>query len=162
MKMLPLYVIVILLIPWLGCQQSETSKESGDLAKPPTVPGSTAEMILPPVKDTTLPSGRHNTYIISSRDRKGLFVERSEFPAGYIGEPHVHNEVLYVTILKGSVYIGFGEKLDTTLSVKPYGPGSFIVIPADQAHYEWFKESCTMQIEGIGPQNTYFISQEKK
>ena len=89
---------------------------------------------------------------------RGIFVERSDFPAGYIGMPHVHNEDLYVTIIKGSVYIAFGEKLDTTLNIKPLGPGSFLVIPADKAHYEWFKEPCTMQIEGMGPQSTYFIT----
>ena len=155
-----LYFFLFLLLCLPGCQNSEPSKEANDQAK--SAPSTSAEMIVPPAKDTTLPSGRHNIYLISGRDKKGLFVERSEFPKGYIGEPHVHNENLYVTIIKGSVYLAFGEKLDTTLSIKPYGPGSFVVIPGDKPHYEWFKEACTMQIEGIGPQNTYYISQEKK
>ncbi len=160
MKKLTLYLYLFLLICLPGCQNSETSKEPADQANP--TPSSTAEMIVPPAEDTTLPSGRHNIYLVSGRDKKGFFVERSEFPKGYIGEPHVHNENLYVTIIKGSVYLAFGEKLDSTISIKPLGPGSFVVIPADKPHYEWFKESCTMQIEGIGPINTYYISKDKK
>ncbi len=160
MNKLPVYTIALLLVPWLGCQQSENKPQAPELSRP--TPTSTAEMIVPPAKDTTLKSGRHNTYLLSSRDKKGFFIERSDFPAGYIGEPHIHNEHLYVTIIKGSVYMGFGEKLDTTQPLKPYGPGSFIIIPADQPHFEWFKEPCTMQIEGNGPQNTYYIPQTKK
>lgn len=162
MKKLHIYTMALLLVPWAACQHAEENKDALNVSKATPTPTSTAEMILPPAKDTTLPSGRHNTYLISSRDQKGLFIERSDFPAGYIGMPHIHNENLYVTILKGSVYMGFGEKLDTTLAIKPHGPGSFLVIPADKAHFEWFKEPCTMQIEGIGPQNTYYISQDKK
>lgn len=160
MKKLTLYSFLFVLISLTGCQSSETSKGADDQEKP--APSSTAEMIVPPAKDTTLPSGRHNIYLISGRDKKGFFVERSEFPKGYVGEPHVHNENLYVTIIKGSVFLAFGEKLDSTISIKPLGPGSFVVIPADKPHYEWFKESCTMQIEGIGPINTYYITKDKK
>jgi len=161
MKKFPVYAMALLLVPWLGCKDDKTgtSSDSATNSSPPT---SLAEMILPEAKDTTLPSGRHNIYLISSRDRPGFFVERSDFPAGYKGMPHVHNENLYVTVLKGSVYFAFGDKLDTTVAIKPYGPGSFFVIPADKAHYEWFTEFCTMQIEGMGPQSTYYIPEEKK
>jgi quercetin dioxygenase-like cupin family protein len=158
MKKLFIHVMAVLLVPWYACQESKTDPSA---AAAVALPATTmADMVLPNAKDTTLPSGRHNTYLIRSRDQHGIFVERSDFPAGYIGMPHVHNEELYVTILKGSVYFAFGDRLDTTLKIKPYGPGSFFVIPADKAHYEWFTEACTMQIEGMGPQSTYFISQK--
>jgi len=162
MKKLPVYAMALLLVPWVGCQDKKTGTTNADNTAGSSPSSSLAEMILPTAKDTTLPSGRHNIYLISGRDRPGLFVERSDFPAGYLGMPHVHNEDLYVTVLKGSVYFALGDKLDTTVAIKPYGPGSFFVIPADRAHYEWFTEPCTMQIEGMGPQSTYYLPEEKK
>ena len=158
MKKLPFYVMAILLVPWLACKNASKNNSPASEAQVSPTTTTTADMILPDAKDTTLPSGRHNIYLIRSRNQPGIFVERSDFPAGYIGMPHVHNEDLYVTIIKGSVYLAFGEKLDTTRNIKPLGPGSFVVIPADKAHYEWFREPCTMQIEGMGPQSTYFIT----
>jgi quercetin dioxygenase-like cupin family protein len=160
MKKTTLYALALLLVPWWGCQQNKTEKSEADSSSLPATP--VADMILPPAKDTTLPSGRHNIYLVRGRDQKGLFVERSTFPKGYIAIPHVHDGDLYVTILSGSCYLAFGDTPDTTLNIKPYGPGSFVVIPADKAHYEWFTEPCTMQIEGVGPQNTYFIPQPGK
>ena len=160
MKKLLIFTLALLQVAWLGCQ--DTKIEAPPSTVSPTPPSPVSDMILPNAKDTTLPSGRHNLYLVKGRDQKGIFVERSDFPAGYIGMPHVHDNDLYVTILKGSVFFYFGNILDTTLAAKPYGPGSFLVIPADKPHYEWFKESCTMQIEGMGPQSTYYISQEKK
>ncbi len=154
MKKISFYAMAILLVPWSACHQS--SQNAKPLAAAP--PATTAGMILPPVKDTLLPSGRRNIYLAGIRTRPGFFVERTYFPAGYKGLPHIHNGDLYVTILEGSAYMVMDSVFDTTLNVKPYGPGSFVLIPADQPHYEWFKEPCTMQIEGIGPNETFYVS----
>jgi quercetin dioxygenase-like cupin family protein len=154
MKKTSLYAIALLLVPW-----SCTEPPVHEIAHPPApTVATTASMILPDVKDTTLPSGRRNIYLAGLRTQPGFFVERSWFPAGYKGMPHVHNGDLYVTILEGSVYIGMGNRLDTTIDTKPYGPGSFVIIPADQPHYEWFAEPCLMQIEGMGPNETWYVS----
>jgi quercetin dioxygenase-like cupin family protein len=157
MKKTTRYAMAILLVPWVSC----TNQPVQNLAKQPsTVAGMQADMILPPSKDTILPSGRHNFYLEGLRNQSGFFVERSVFPPGYKGMPHVHNADLYVTIISGSAFIVMNDRFDTTVMVKPYGPGSFLKIPADQPHYEWFTEECTMQIEGIGPNETFFISSQ--
>lgn len=153
MKKTSIYALALLLVPWASC----TEPTVHEIANPPETVSSMASMILPDVKDTTLPSGRRNTYLTGLRTQPGFFVERSFFPAGYKGMPHVHNADLYVTILQGSAYIGMGSRLDTTMDLRPYGPGSFLVIPADQPHYEWFSEPCLMQIEGMGPNETYYV-----
>jgi hypothetical protein len=153
MKKTSLYAIALLLVPWFSC----TEPVVHEIANPPSGAASTVKMILPDVKDTTLPSGRRNIYLSGLRTQPGFFVERSYFPAGYKGMPHVHNGDIYVTVLEGSVYIGMGNKLDTSIDIKAYGPGSFVIIPADQPHYEWFREPCMMQIEGMGPNETYYV-----
>jgi quercetin dioxygenase-like cupin family protein len=150
--------MALLLVPWLACNNPSEQ----NIAKQPLIASvPTAAMILPEVKDTTLPSGRKNIYLSGLRTQPGFFVERSTFPAGYKGMPHVHNADLYVTVINGAAYIVMGNKFDTTTGIKPYGPGSFIVIPADQPHYEWFSQECTLQIEGMGPNETYYLSQAK-
>ena len=154
MKKTSLYAIALLLVPWFYCSEPTVH----EIANPPGKTDIFATMILPDVKDTTLPSGRRNIYLHSLRSEPGFFVERSYFPKGYKGMPHVHNEDLYVTILEGSVYIAMGSRLDTTTKMKPYGPGSFVIIPADRPHYEWFAEPCIMQIEGMGPNETYYVA----
>ena len=154
MKKTSVAAMALLLVPWLACTNSNNNAKQ--LAATPGI--DKAGMILPNVHDTVLPSGRRNIYLAGNRSKSGFFVERSTFPAGYKGLPHVHNGDLYVTILDGSAYMVMGSVFDTTLDIKPYGPGSFLVIPADQPHYEWFRETCVMQIEGIGPNETFYVS----
>jgi hypothetical protein len=159
MKKTSFYSMALLLVPWYAC----TTDPAQPIAKQTAAETPTAGMILPPAQDTTLPSGRRNIYLAGLRTQPGFFVERSTFPAGYKGMPHVHNQDLYVTIISGSAHIILGSNtFDTTVKVAPFGPGSFIVIKADQPHYEWFTEECTMQIEGMGPNETYYISNEQK
>lgn len=154
MKQISLYAMAILLVPWTACE----NKSSSPIASNAKVETSNAPMILPEAHDTVLPSGRKNLYLVGRRDSPGFFVERSTFPAGYKGLPHVHNSDIYITILSGSGYVQMGDKFDTTSDAKRYGPGSFLKIPAEQPHYEWFTEECVIQVEGVGPNETFFVS----
>lgn len=151
MKKTALYAMAMLLVPWLSC----TNNPVQNLANPPS--GTKARMILPPAQDTVLTSGRRNIYLAGHRNETGFFIERYIFPPGYKGMPHVHNSDLYVTILSGSAHIVMDKVFDTTVSAMAYGPGSYVVIKADQPHYEWFTEECTMQVSGIGPNETYYV-----
>jgi quercetin dioxygenase-like cupin family protein len=155
MKKTACHAMALLLIPWLACNDQAAHENAKLSSAPPAA--SKAAMILPSVKDTTLPSGRRNTYLVGLRNKPGFFVERGVFPAGYRGLPHIHNGDLFVTIIDGSAHIALGSRYDTTANVPVYGPGSFIIIKADQPHYEWFTETCTMQIEGIGPNETFYV-----
>lgn len=158
MKKTALYAMAILLVPWLSCNERPMQNLAN---QPPKGSGENAKMILPPVKDTLLPSGRKNIYLVGLRNQPGYFVERSIFPAGYKGMPHVHNGDIYVTVISGSAYIVLDKTFDTTVAAMPYGPGSFVVIKADQPHYEWFTEECALQVEGTGPNETYYLPAEQ-
>ena len=158
MKKTAYYAMAMLLVPWLSC----TNNPVQNLANPPSETGEKARMILPPVKDTLLKSGRKNIYLAGHRNQPGFFIERYIFPPGYKGMPHVHNSDLYVTILSGSAHIVLDDKVfDTTVASIPYGPGSFVMIKADQPHFEWFTEECTMQVTGIGPNETYYLPESE-
>jgi quercetin dioxygenase-like cupin family protein len=157
MKKTAFYAMAMLLVPWLSC----TNHPVRNLANPPMVKGEKARMILPPVRDTLLASGRRNIYLVGLRNKPGFFIERYIFPPGYKGMPHVHNSDLYVTIISGVAHIVEDKVFDTTTPSTAYGPGSFVIIKADQPHFEWFTEQCTMQVSGIGPNETYYLPEEQ-
>jgi uncharacterized RmlC-like cupin family protein len=64
-------------------------------------------------------------------------------------QPHVHFATEQVTVLKGAIYLGFGDCLDEGKAVR-YGPGSFFEIPAGQPHFEWFEGVYESQVTSNG------------
>jgi len=117
-------------------------------------PISSAQMIIPDSKDTLLSSGRRNVFLVSRRELPGLFVERAYFPPGYKSNPHTHQRDLNITVITGTFNLVLNNNPDSSASPKVYGPGSFVIIPANQIHFEWFTEKTVMDITGIGPLNT--------
>lgn len=125
-------------------------------------PGYTAEnkiaayapMIIPESPDTLLSNGRKNIFLVGRRELPGIFVERSIFPPGYRSNPHTHNGDLNITVITGSLNIAITNNPDSARIANVYGPGSFIKIPANQPHFEWFTETTVVDITGIGPLNT--------
>lgn len=117
-------------------------------------PISSAEMIIPVSPDTLLSSGRRNIFLVSRREIPGLFIERSFFPPGYKSNPHTHQGDLNITVISGSFNLVLNDNPDSNAVAKVYGPGSFVIIPANEIHFEWFTENTVMDITGIGPLNT--------
>jgi len=141
---------ILLLLISCGEKKQATSVE----AKPQTVP----LMIIPESPDTLLSTGRRNIFLISRRALPGLFVERSYFPPGYRSNPHSHNGDLNITVISGSFNLVFTNNNDSAVVANVYGPGSFVIIPANQVHFEWFTEKTIMDITGIGPLSTLSLS----
>ena len=116
-------------------------------------PQTSAPMLIPESSDTLLSSGRRNIFLVSRRGLPGLFVERSYFPPGYRSNPHIHPGNLNITVITGSFNLAYSNADSATVS-HVYGPGSFVIIPANQSHFEWFTENTVMDITGIGPLKT--------
>lgn len=87
------------------------------------------------------------------------FAFRVRYPAGMKTDsaPHFHLGTEHVTILSGTLVIGFGDHVDPS-KVTEYGPGSFLVIPAGTHHYEWFRGETVSHVEGFGPMTTVWVS----
>lgn len=144
------FLICVLLVSLLAISCGE-KKQSTSLE---TMPQTTSQMTIPESPDTLLSTGRRNIFLVSRRELPGLFVERSYFPPGYRSNPHSHNGDLNITVISGSFNLVFTNNNDSVVMTKVYGPGSFIIIPARQVHFEWFTEKTLMDITGIGPLNT--------
>ena len=132
----------------IACNQKK--EEAKFEAKPDTTPMA----IVPDSPDTMLSNGRRNIFLVGRRELPGLFVERSILPAGYRSYPHTHPGNMNITVISGSFNVAFTSDQDSAAVAKMYGPGSFVIIPANQPHFEWFTENTVMDITGIGPIQT--------
>jgi quercetin dioxygenase-like cupin family protein len=144
------FLFCVLLAALLSFSCGE-KKQATSLEKKPQT---TAQMTIPESPDTLLSTGRRNIFLVSRRELPGLFVERSFFPPGYRSNPHSHNGNLNITVISGSFNLVFTNNSDSAVVTNVYGPGSFIIIPARQVHFEWFTENTLMDITGIGPLTT--------
>lgn len=149
MKHQSLHLIVISAIFMVACNNSKNETAADSVSSIPL-----AAMIIPEADDTIYANGRRNIFLVNRREQSGFFVERAIFPAGYKSNPHTHSGDLHVTVITGSINLALKSTTDTTLDIKVYGPGSFIVIPANQSHFEWFTEITVMDLTGVGPLNT--------
>jgi quercetin dioxygenase-like cupin family protein len=84
---------------------------------------------------------------------------RVRYPAGFKVDSgvHYHLGTEHVTVLKGTILVGFGDTADYT-KMTAYGPGSFLVIPAGTHHYETMHGLVESHVEAIGPMTTVWIT----
>lgn len=132
----------------VGCDRNKTSTSFE--SKPVTTPLA----VVPETSDTLLSNGRRNIFLVGRRELPGLFVERSIFPSGYRSNPHTHPGNLNITVISGVLNLAFTGDPDSAAIATAFGPGSFVIIRAHQAHFEWFTETTVMDITGIGPMQT--------
>jgi quercetin dioxygenase-like cupin family protein len=147
-QFIPIWLIAVVLM--ISCNTKNKKTLPTEVVSQSTA----APMIIPEAPDTLLSNGRRNIFLVSRRELPGFFVERAIFPPGYKSNPHTHPGNLNITVISGSINLVLGSNPDSTAEAKVYGPGSFIIIPANQSHFEWFTERSVMDITGVGPITT--------
>lgn len=98
----------------------------------------------------SLPAGAKLSVLQGDPSKEEPFVVRIEFPANYKIPAHWHPTTENVTVLKGNLYMGAGQKLDET-NAMAINTGGFASIPAKSAHFAFTKEACTIQLHAMGP-----------
>ena len=58
------------------------------------------------------PAGALLARVVSDSTKPGIYVVRARFPAGFRVPPHFHPDDRIVTVLSGTVYVGYGEQFD--------------------------------------------------
>lgn len=104
--------------------------------------------------------GLEQVNLVGDPTKPGQYTIRLKFPAGYKLAPHTHPDAREVTILSGTWYTGYGEKLDPAL-LKALPAGSFYTEPANFPHFVEVHEPVIIQISGMGPSGRAFISAQK-
>jgi len=103
-----------------------------------------------------LPKGTRYCILYGDPKKQAPFAIRLKLPPKLVMKTHYHLNDEVVTLLDGSVSIGFGEKTDTS-KTNTLTAGSFYVNAARVEHFLVVgDEGATIQINSIGPWTTKF------
>lgn len=87
----------------------------------------------------------------------GEFALAIRFKAGGVIQPHWHPNETRVTVIRGDVWVGFGDQADTA-HTKTIAAGGFAVVPAEAHHYEGARTDALIIITGAGPLKTTMVN----
>lgn len=103
----------------------------------------------------SLPPGAQAARIMGDPGKPGPFVLRLKFPDGFVVPPHRHSNEEHVSVFAGGFAFGIGEKVDPAVKALP--PGSFVRIPAKEAHWARAHGETIVQINGMGPFDVRYV-----
>ena len=105
----------------------------------------------------SLPKGAKMAVLEGDLSKEGPFTIRLWVPANYKVPPHWHPAIEHVTVMKGVIYMGPGEKFDMNTATK-ITEGGMAVMPIKYVHYAFTKEEAIIQLHGIGPWGINYIN----
>lgn len=84
----------------------------------------------------------------------GLYAYRVRFPEGFRNQPHFHPDDRIVTVISGTLEMGYGELFDEA-ALKALPAGSVWTEPRDEPHFVWARDGeVVIQVIGHGPSGT--------
>ena len=99
-------------------------------------------------------AGLQVAVVSGNPSKPGPYTVRVKFSPGAMSRPHWHPETRYITVLKGTWWVGAGERFDPDSTV-PVPAGSFVTHFSHEVHYDGARdEEVIVQISGIGPSAT--------
>jgi mannose-6-phosphate isomerase-like protein (cupin superfamily) len=145
-------------------QTTDSLAQTKDSTAKPAPPVKDTEVILPKgtvqltpdkmlytVGPETLPKGTLMCVLYGDPKAEGPFAIRLKLPANQVIKLHTHPKDEVVTVIEGSVMVGFGERIQLS-KAKTFTAGSFYVNPAKSKHFVAIeKDGATVQINSIGP-----------
>jgi len=92
--------------------------------------------------------------IAGDRSLPGLYAYRVRFPTGFRNDPHFHPDDRIVTVIEGTLHVGFGDRFDAA-TMRALSAGSLWTEPGNQPHFVWAQDGeVVIQIIGFGPSGT--------
>lgn len=106
----------------------------------------------------SLPPGSQMAVLVGDPGKAGMhFVIRAKLPDGYKVPPHWHPSDENVTVLKGTLLIGKGEKFDPA-KMEELPADSFMHMPKTMRHFAMAKGETIIQVHGIGPFEVTYVN----
>jgi quercetin dioxygenase-like cupin family protein len=98
------------------------------------------------------PAGSQNAVLAGDPSKEGLYVQMVKWLAGnHFSHPHFHPHDRFITVLKGTWWVGTGTKYDPVGTV-PMPAGTFVTHYGQQVHFDGAKEEdAILLIVGEGP-----------
>lgn len=89
--------------------------------------------------------------LVGDPSKPGLYVVMQKWLPGGMSRPHFHPNDRFITVLKGTWWVGTGTKFDPDGTV-PMPAGTFVKHFGKQVHYDGAKdEETVLLITGEGP-----------
>jgi mannose-6-phosphate isomerase-like protein (cupin superfamily) len=95
-------------------------------------------------------AGQMIAVIYGDPAKPGPFIIRVKSPDGFAIAAHYHAAVENVTVLQGTLLLGFGDKADKAKTTA-IPAGGFYSIPKGVHHYAFAQGETILQIDSIGP-----------
>lgn len=91
----------------------------------------------------------------------GMYIYRVRFPKGHKIMPHYHSDERVVTVISGSLYVGYGKVFDASIMTKLVAGGLWTE-PKEAAHFVWTKDGeVELQVVGFGPSVRTSVSEKE-
>lgn len=107
----------------------------------------------------SLPPGAEIAIIEGNPEKAGPLTMRLKFPADYVVSPHTHPVTEQLTVLKGSIALGVGKKMDKK-KAKHLSAGGYSVMPKEMPHYAWTTEPTVIQLNSSGPWGITYVNKD--
>jgi hypothetical protein len=104
-----------------------------------------------------LPPGSQAAVLLGDPSKAVPYVLHAKLPDGYKVPPHWHSTDENVTVLKGTLMVGKGEKYSAAAS-EALPAGSFMRMPKEMRHFAWAKGETIIQVHGIGPFDIIYVN----
>jgi quercetin dioxygenase-like cupin family protein len=99
-------------------------------------------------------NGVSRVVIAGSNETAGLYAYRARFPNGFRNQPHYHPDDRVVTVISGTLHMGYGEKFEER-ALRALPAGSVWTEPANTPHFVWAQDGeVVIQVIGVGPSGT--------
>ena len=100
-------------------------------------------------------AGSQNAVLTGDPSKPGLYVVLNKWLKGnHFSRPHFHPNDRFITVLKGTWWVGTGTKFDISQTV-PMPAGTFVTHFGKQIHWDGAKdEEAMLLITGEGPATT--------
>jgi quercetin dioxygenase-like cupin family protein len=96
-------------------------------------------------------SGVQQSVLVGDPAKPGLYMVLTKWQPGHMSHPHFHPNDRFITVLKGTWWVGTGTKFDPD-STKPMPAGTFVTHFGKQVHYDGAKdEEAVLLVVGEGP-----------
>ena len=110
-------------------------------------------------KDTG--GGAKNAVLMGDPSKPGPYIVLVKWLPGNFSRPHFHPNDRFITVLKGTWWVGTGTKFDISQTV-PMPAGSFVTHFGKQVHWDGAKdEEAVLLITGEGPATSTRVSFEE-
>jgi hypothetical protein len=96
--------------------------------------------------------GVQNAVMVGDPAKEGLYMVFTKWLAGnHFSHPHFHPHDRFITVVKGTWWVGSGTKYDPDATV-PMPAGTFVTHYGQQVHFDGAKdEDAVLLIVGLGP-----------